>query len=320
MPRRLPLAFVASLLAVLAVVSFTRRARAEPWFGWGDGRVEDRYADGDIDAEDLVAMRLGRGHVGASDLRGRSWLTLKGFYAEKGGDRHELGAIIVLGVALDKIATGPVHRTRDRPSLADGASPVVPPSAPPRPTVDSGAGPRPLLTSHVARACVAAAWRASGLGVDDARIDAIVSRARLSAVLPETRLRVMRVFDQSARVVDTTSTDQQRFYDAAAANLWLEARLTWRLDRLLYADDEPTLERVRIERHDARARISARVLDALFLWQRASLDAQATAEGTRDHLDAMLRALEAETVLDVLTDGWFASWRATQASLPVALP
>lgn len=312
MSRRLLRVVVVSLLGFLAIVSFARRARAEPWFGWGDGRIEERYADGDLDTEDLVAMRLGRGHVGASDLRGRSWLTLKGFYAEKPGGLREVGAIVVLGIALDKIAAGPVHRTRDRVPFSDATGPptLAPTPAPPGASVGASAPPRPFLTPQAARACVTAAWRASGLGVDDARIDAIVSRAHLSALLPETRLRAMRVFDQSARVVDTPAVDQQRFYDASAANLWLEARLTWRLDRLLYADDEPTLERVRIERQDARSRVSARVLEALFLWQRASIDVQGAREGTREHLEAALRALEAELALDVLTAGWFAAWRA----------
>jgi hypothetical protein len=322
MIRRPSFAFAVSLLAVLAALSFTRRARAEPWFGWGDGRVEERYADGDIDTEDLVALSLGRNHIGGGDLRGRSWLTLKGFYAQRPSGLREVGAIVVLGLALDRVAAGPGHRTLERVAFADGAAPPTVAPSPPTPSPPAGStvtiAPRPFVTPQAARACVAAAWRASGLGVDDARIDTIVSRAHLSALLPETRLRAMRVMDSSARVVDTTTTDQQRFYDASAANLWLEARLTWRLDRLLYADDEPTLERVRIERQDARSRVSARVLDALFLWQRAAIDVLATTDGTREHLEAELRAMEAETTLDVLTAGWFAAWRTAQSAPPRA--
>lgn len=298
------------LLTVFAL-ALAARAHAEPWFGARDARLEERWLDGDLDHEDVVALQLGRGHVGSSDLRGRTWVTFMGFYGERPSGARDFGGVFVVGVALDKIAAGPVHRTRDPfPGIADGAAP--------RSTV--GPQAKLLVTTHVARSCVAAAWRASGLGVDDARIDAIIARARQSAALPEVRLRAMRLVDSSARTDTTTTTDAQRLYDASGANLWLEARLTWRLDRLLYADDEPTLERVRLERQDARARVSARVLEALFAWQRASLDVAASAEGTREQLEATVRAAEAEAVLDVLTAGWFGAWRATQVASAATKP
>ncbi len=307
-----------ALVVVLVLVALLVRAgpvRAEPWFGFHDNRAEDRYADDDIDAEDLVALRLGRGHVGSSDLRARSWFTVMGLYAQRAAGTREIGVVAVLGLALDKIAAGPVHRTRDvMLTFADGTGPRQPAPAA-SPASSYPAAPRLLVTPLTARSCVAAAWRASGLGVDDARIDAIVARARLSAVLPETRLRVMRRYDDSARTDTTTTTDTQRLYDTTGANLWLEARFTWRLDRLLYADDEPTLERVRLERQDARARVSARVLEALFAWQRAWLDVSANVVGSREQLEATVRMMEAETALDVLTAGWFGAWRATQSSL-----
>ena len=40
------------------------------------------------------------------------------------------------------------------------------------------------------------------------------------------------------------SADGSTLYDAIGANLVLELRLTWRLDRLVYAGDEATLLRV----------------------------------------------------------------------------
>src|SRR3954463_6451675 len=123
MLRRAPRSFVflaAHALFVLCALACTRRARAEPWLGWRAGRLEERFADGDFDAEDLVAMRLGRGQVGGSDLHARSWLTLKGFYGERPSGMIEWGGMIVVGLALDKIAAGPVHRTRDPVHFADG--------------------------------------------------------------------------------------------------------------------------------------------------------------------------------------------------------
>jgi hypothetical protein len=165
----------------------------------------------------------------------------------------------------------------------------------------------------LARDCVAAALRASGLGVDDARIDALVSRARESAWLPETRMRAMRLWDDAAHTTTLASTDTANFYDAVGANLVLELRLTWRLDRLLFAGDEPTLERVRLERQDARSRLATRTLEALFAWHRALVQGEEALAGSRDAAESRLRAAEAQATLDVLTAGWFTSREAPRS-------
>lgn len=253
-----------------------------------------------LDVEDLVMD--GPHRAGSRNLRGESWVTLLGFSREF-PNRHDFGAMAVVGLAFDRIATGPVHAITDRPSPL----PVVPADVPKEPRAPPDRLP---LDPRLARATVVAAWRAAGLGVDDARIDAIVSRARLSAALPETRLRAMRLIDEQGHVDTTPSTDTVRYYDMTGANLWLEARLTWHLDRFLYADDEPTLERVRLERIEARSRIAARILELLFQWQRALVDARDAAPGTREELEARVRTIEAEVALDVLTAGGFATARA----------
>jgi hypothetical protein len=154
---------------------------------------------------------------------------------------------------------------------------------------------------------VSAALQASGLGVDDARIDALVSRARASAWLPETRMRAMRLWDSANNATTLATTDTANFYDAVGANLVLELRLTWRLDRLLYAGDEGTLERVRLERLDARTRLATRTLEVLFTWERASLEVRQAASGSPEEIAARLRASEAQATLDVLTGGWFSA-------------
>jgi hypothetical protein len=122
----------------------------------------------------------------------------------------------------------------------------------------------------------------------------MISRSRLSVLLPETRLRVVQMLqdgEHTTSYVNTAGT----IIDTSGSTTTLEARLTWRLDRLLFAGDEPTLERVRLEREEARARIGGRVLELLFAWQRALLD-----EAASD-----IRQSEAEISLDVMTAGWF---------------
>jgi len=115
----------------------------------------------------------------------------------------------------------------------------------------------------------------------------------------------MRLWTDASRATLLATTDGTSYYDAVGANLVLEARFTWRLDRLVYAGDEPTLERVRLERQDARSRLGTRTLEALFAWQRARLDETEAVTGSRDQIEAALRVAEGEANLDVLTGGWF---------------
>jgi hypothetical protein len=324
-PTRTVPALSLGLVALALVTGRAAVARAEPWFGWDQNRTEDLWADGDLDTEDVVdGSHIRHTHIGAGDVRAGSWITLGGFLREIQGDKTDIGVFVIAGLALDKAAQGKVHRfERPLDSSADGDPlrsllgmtqpppplPVAPaPPQPPAPSPPPVAQEPLLITPSSARRAVAAAWRASGLGVDDARIDSMIARARASALLPETRLRAMQLVNDTSKagaIPDGTNT-----YDAAGASTWLEARLTWRLDRLIFADDEPTLERVRLERQDARTRVATRVLDLLYQWQRAWLSVRAAVVGTREALDASLRVAEAEATLDVLTAGWFSAWLA----------
>jgi hypothetical protein len=318
MPSKPLLPFIAIALLLLV----PSRARADPLFGHGEDALEDAFVDGDLDEEDHVAMRLG-GHMGASDVHGQSWVSLVGFTRELLSGRSDVGGFLVVGLALDRIATGPVHRLADPPRhpRTPPLGPVLPPAAPaPAPPGPAILAPAPaarvveLVPPAFARDCVSAALQASGLGVDDARIDALVSRARESAWLPETRMRAMRLWDSANNATTLATTDTANFYDAVGANLVLELRLTWRLDRLLYAGDEGTLERVRLERLDARTRLATRTLEVLFTWERATLEARQATSGSPEELGARLRASEAQATLDVLTAGWFSARTLTPAA------
>jgi hypothetical protein len=312
---------VALVVSVLAPA-----ARAEPWFGWGENALEERYIDDDLDAEDILALGTPRGRShggGGGGLRAGSWLTLGGFVAERIGGKREYGGMVILAFAFDRAARRPFPQLQSTEmeagalqleAIAQPPDPVPPPRAP----APASSGPSRLVTLSIARRAVAAAWKTAGLGADDAIIDSMIARAKTSALLPEARVRAMRlVVDKSQvnAVPDTTGT-----YDALGTNLWLELRLTWRFERLLYADDEPNLERMRLERHDARARVAARVLEALFLWQRAELRAGASVAGSQEATDALLQIVEAEATLEVLTGGWFGAWRKSVAEAAAGAP
>jgi hypothetical protein len=295
--RRVMLAFVGVCLLVAS------HARADPLFGWGENAIEDAYLDGDLDEEDHVAMRVG-GHPGVSDVHGESWISIASFARALQQGKRDFGAFAVVGLALDRLAEGPVHRLAD-PPRGGGLPLPVPQST----SAQLAQNERQLAalahTSSLAHECIAAAWRTSGLGVDDARIDSIVSRSRGSALLPETRVRAMRLWTDAAHTTTVTSEDGTTLYDAIGANMVLELRLTWRLDRLVYAGDEPTLERVRLEREEARSRMATRTLEALFAWLRASTEVAEAVSGSHEELAASLRLAEAAATLDVLTGGWF---------------
>jgi len=315
MPPINPLVSSLALFLFLFAFLSSSDARADPLFGSGEDALEDAFVDGDLDEEDHVAMRLG-GHMGASDVHGQSWVSVVGFTRELLSGRNDVGGFLVVGLALDRIAVGPVHRLADPPRRlrTPPLAPVLPPAAP-APTPPAPATPVPAPPARVvelvppafARDCVSAALQTSGLGVDDARIDALVSRARASAWLPETRMRAMRLWDSANNATTLATTDTANFYDAVGANLVLELRLTWRLDRLLYAGDEGTLERVRLERLDARTRLATRTLEVLFTWERATLEGRQAAAGSPEEQSARLRASEAQATLDVMTAGWFSA-------------
>jgi hypothetical protein len=165
--------------------------------------------------------------------------------------------------------------------------------------------PDPLLTGALAHACVVAAWRASGLGDDDSRIDTLISRAAMSALVPEASVRAMQYWSDSDNTSTATTTGAMTVYDIIGSHFVVDVHLTWKLDRLVYSGEEAALERIRVERHEARARLATRTLDALFALSRARADSGEAAAGSREALEARLRAAEAVATLDVLTAGWF---------------
>lgn len=296
---------VLALAVTLLLSSMASEARASP----RPIATDDALADGEVDPEDLVARAtVGRALPPLPSSRSRTWVSLVGFSRRNTIDeREEVGGMLVVGLPLDRLG-----QLGTRPSAA---------AAGVRPVAIEGGETTLALTSRLARNTVNAAWRTAGIGPDDARLDSVVSRARWSAVLPEARVRAVRFED--ARLATDTGTDSTRWRDSAGANVGFEGRLTWRLDRLLYADDEPAFERMKLERHDARARIASRTLEALFHWQRAWLDLRSLppmSKGTREEVDAALRVLEAEAALDVLTAGWFTTARPARLNVVNVVP
>jgi hypothetical protein len=308
-----PALVAASSLLVLALSASP--ARAEPWLGWSQGKEEEAHLSGDLDIEDLLTGAVNETRTRAGQrARAGTWVSIGGFWRALESGSQDVGLLLVAGVAFERSERG--SREIGRTAVFAEGTPLPPAPRPspavtpgPRTIVGTPAPNRVVVTPAVARRAVQRAWQTAGLGLDDAHIEAIIARARASGVLPEARFRAMRVFlldgSQTTVVPIDTST-----YGSAGATLVLEGRLTWRLDRLLYSDDEPSLERMRLDQEEARGKVAGRVLEALFQWQRAWLSVHKATPGSREETDATMRLIESEAGLDVMTGGWFGAWAA----------
>ena len=212
------------------------------------------------------------------------------------------------------LAEAPASRSRGRGAPAPSAEErpareeTSPPDPAKKPPPAEERAPRDppaiLVTGDVARGAVRAACKAAKLDEADARLDALASRARTSALLPELRLRATRAIDESESLAPT-EYDPLRRTATGGTSTWLEARATFKLDRLVFADDEIAVEKLRVERTAERARLVAKVLELLEMWQRAR-SSEADPDAKSDaRLRAAITAATAEASLDVLTDGWF---------------
>lgn len=236
--------------------------------------------------EDIAPARLDRSDDRPTDplLEGAGraplWVAIEGTMARDHDARPSFGAMLLLGIPLDRTAraaskgsavatpTSAELKPAARSTKQDGPAP---PTDPPKPTATEPTTPLRIpirVTPVVARRAVDAALRKAHLVDPDAQLDAVASRARAAATLPELRLRASRTTDEG-QSLSPTSYDPQRITATGGTSLWLEARATWRLDRLVFTDDEIALERARAQRAEQRERLTARVLALLFAWQRA---------------------------------------------------
>jgi hypothetical protein len=151
------------------------------------------------------------------------------------------------------------------------------------------------------------------------RLSSLGRRARSSAVLPELRLRAERTTDESLRLAPTAA-DPYRYTRAGGVSTSFEARATWHLDRLVFADEEVRIEELRrLQKRSAR-RLLAEVLAALVDWQRALWGEVDPVESDEQRLAARLARIRAEVTLDLLTGGRFSQLVQASAQKRLARP
>jgi hypothetical protein len=152
------------------------------------------------------------------------------------------------------------------------------------------------------------ALHVAGLAETDADVDRMATRARSSALLPEVRVRGLATAANARDYVSGSSGDvSTTFYPPSAL---IEGSLTFHFDRLAYSGQEPRLERLRLERIEARAKLTHRVIDDLTKWSHACFDERDSPEGADSRVDAAARRAAAAMALDVWTGGWFSAFLA----------
>ena len=230
---------------------------------------------------------------------GPLWLRLRGGYLRGSEPRERAFGVLELGFSLDLLVAGRSVALTEAASLAEAPLP--------------GGGARSSLPvparrwelePALARATLAAASRVADLGAPPGAYDSMLARSRSSAGLPEVRLAAGSSRDQSLRLTPTLS-DPGKFTRDGGHDLWFEARLTWRLEHLVFSHDEIAIQRLKAQELETRRRLLRQVLEALLDWQRArrAQGSELLDEEQRQALE--LRELDAVLRLDAWTDGWF---------------
>jgi hypothetical protein len=163
------------------------------------------------------------------------------------------------------------------------------------------AAPGASIPPGALRAVVRAAWHEAGLDGDD-RLDELSGRARSAAWAPELRIRAYRGTSAGASVYGAVDAADRSTLSDGVTTL-VETRLIWRLDRIVFADEEVAIERIRLERAELRQRLAARVIELALAWLRACRAAEEPALLEPDRELARATATEALLALDALSGG-----------------
>ena len=181
--------------------------------------------------------------------------------AERSDVGSGMSGFVALAVPLDRLAAPRklAASVDERPD--DDARNQTPDDAPPGEgertspeTPEEPAISAPVL-AHLARAAVQAALRANDVSLRRSELEGLATRARASAALPELRFRAAHSNDQSLRLAPTLE-DPDRYTLDGGNDLMLEASVTWRLNRLVFADEEIAVERLVLERERNTERLS----------------------------------------------------------------
>ncbi|HEX3773158.1 MAG TPA: hypothetical protein VHV51_01775 [Polyangiaceae bacterium] len=237
------------------------------------------------------------------------WLSLTGQYRTSTFDKNWV-ALVIVNVPLDRFAQQRAAQDETRalsaePRLSEEPPKKESPTPPaPNPPAQKKVPVELLLTPALARGAVRHALRVAGYFGTRERLANLSGRARSSAVLPELRFRTLRSTGENLRLTPTLDNPYD-YTQGGTSELLFEARLTWHLDRLVFAEQEVSIERLQTERDLAERKLIEHVLERLTTWQRCRVRAADEDIEPDVRETAELEAIGAAVELDVLTDGWF---------------
>ncbi|MGC4092470.1 MAG: hypothetical protein QM756_32255 [Polyangiaceae bacterium] len=221
------------------------------------------------------------------------------FEWQRGSQQQSYAGLVVLDLPLERWAS-----PRLPTSIAEEAQPK-PPAAAPAPPPRARIRTRPLPARSVKRLLKAALANRADSSVDD-RLQSLSSRMHGAALLPELMLRGARSTSETLRLAPTGGSVYD-YTQSGGAGLIVEARATWKLDRLVFADEELHVERLRMQREHVREQVVTLLLKQLFAWQRARArllaEPDTLSDAERAELEAELDG--AHAALDLLCDGAF---------------
>jgi len=187
------------------------------------------------------------------------------------------------------------------PLVAIALQVISPPPPQPAPKKETAAIPLGDIAQRAAHIAV----KTAGITESDAEIERMATRARASALLPEVRVMTKALSAGPRDYISDTGTVASSYYGPSYS---IEGSLTFHLDRLAYSGQEARLERLRLERVEARTRITQKVIDEIARWSKATAEERDSPEGTEQHAEATARRVAAQMALDVWTAGWFSEY------------
>ncbi len=327
-----------AVMALLCLVSLTPHALAGSPSDLDDVPDPDRPL-GDLPTHELPVQDLvpAFGPLLAAPPSGRTSLSLSLSLFDS-DHRVSLSGGLLLSIPLDIVAPSKAKRPGPRPSPDDdealeaksseddddASSESTHANAEKRRNKTKGRRPKrggggdeldatgpklPVVRPKDARAAIAATQRRRGTVTTLDELDGMATRARFSSLLPTVRLRATRLVDESVSL-SPTSYDAERTTSRGGASLWLEARATWELDRLVFATEEVRVAQIQhsvAKDHEGDAR---RVVEHLFAWQRAVYAMFDPSLSLTSCVQAWLDTEQLAATLDVETGGWFSRWGA----------
>ncbi len=156
------------------------------------------------------------------------------------------------------------------------------------------ADPPSWLDGAIVANALHAALLHAGLGDDPTQ--GMATRARASGAMPQLSVRIGRGLGTSA--TQSLATADRATYDDSWS---FDVRVGFALDRLVYANAEVNLARLRMDRAARRARLEMEVVEVLAALERCSIERQRPTATPDDRVRAVIECARQRVRLETMT-------------------